>query len=121
MKRFATFLPVVMVTAVLFAVVAEPAYAQNLDALRINFFSGNFGSVFRRILNFFLLIAGITAFFYILYGGFTYLTAGGEPAKATKGQQYIANAIIGVVIVAAAYALSNYVINFTQTDSDTIF
>ncbi|HLC43637.1 MAG TPA: hypothetical protein VJK08_00705, partial [Patescibacteria group bacterium] len=45
-------------------------------------------------------IAGIIAFMFLIYGGFLYLTAAGNPESSKKGGQTIINAIIGLVIIA---------------------
>jgi threonine/homoserine/homoserine lactone efflux protein len=57
------------------------------------------------VTNWVFLIAGIVAFFYLVYSGFTYLTAGGNADNAKKGQQGIINAIIGLVIIFLAFAI----------------
>lgn len=45
------------------------------------------------------------AFFFILYGGFQYLTSSGNPDQAAKARKTILNAIIGVVITISASAI----------------
>lgn len=118
-KVFAFFPSVVMVLTILTASI-EPAYAQNVNfnQLKINLFGASGGSnifqVLNIVLNIFLLISGIAAFFYILYGGFVYLTAGGEATKATQGRTYIVNAVIGIVLIFISFALAKFVISFTR-------
>lgn len=51
-------------------------------------------------------IAGIIAFFFLIYSGIIYLTAGGNADQAKKGGQGIVNAVIGLIIIAIAYALT---------------
>ena len=51
--------------------------------------------------------AGVIAFAYLIFGGITYITAGGDAEKAGKGRTAIVNAIIGIVIIAAALAIYN--------------
>lgn len=55
-------------------------------------------------------IAGIVAFFYLIYSGFLYLTAAGNPDNAKKGQQGIIYAIIGIVIIILAYTIITAII-----------
>jgi hypothetical protein len=60
-----------------------------------------------------LFIAGfLLAFFYMILGGFTWITAGGDKTKLEKARGEITNAIIGLIIVAAAYALTSLVGQF---------
>lgn len=63
----------------------------------------------------FFLIAGILAFIYIVYSGFIYITAGGNPDATKKGQQGILNGIIGLIIVFASYGIVFAVVNFLTT------
>lgn len=55
--------------------------------------------------NWIAIIAGIVAFFYLIYSGFMYITAAGNPDQAKKGGQGIINAIIGIIVIALAWAL----------------
>ena len=63
------------------------------------------------------LVAGILAFIYIVYSGFIYITAGGNPDATKKGQQGILNGIIGLIIVFASYGIVFAVVNFLNTRS----
>lgn len=87
----------------------------NLNDLRINLITGGdlFG-VIGKILNLVLLLAGILAFFYALWGGFQYLTSAGDPGKASAGQKTIVNAIIGIILIAVSYALVVFVTGLTR-------
>ena len=57
-----------------------------------------------------LSLIGVLLFLYILYGGFTWMTAAGDPGKTKSAMQIIRNAVIGIVIIVSAYAISNFVI-----------
>ena len=65
----------------------------------------SWGDLLSTVTNWVFIIAGIVAFFYLVYSGFTYLTAGGNADNAKKGQQGIINAIIGLVIIFLAFAI----------------
>jgi hypothetical protein len=54
-------------------------------------------------------IGGTLAFVYIFWGGYKYLLAGPNPESADEGKKMIAGAIVGLVIIALAYVLINYV------------
>lgn len=54
-----------------------------------------------------LLVAGYLAIGFIIYGGFQYIMAQGDPGRAAKGQRTITSAIIGMVIVLSASVLVN--------------
>lgn len=61
------------------------------------------------VINLILLIAGILAIIYLIIAGVTYITAGGDTAKADKGRAGVVNAIIGLVIISAAYIIVRFV------------
>lgn len=63
-----------------------------------------------RIINALLLIAGIIAFIYLIVQGISYITAGGDAEKATAARQGVINAVIGIVIIIASFAIIRFVI-----------
>lgn len=63
-----------------------------------------------RIINVVLGFLGIILLIYILYAGFLYMTAGGDTEKVKTAKDMIKNAIIGLIIVVAAFAISNFVL-----------
>lgn len=76
---------------------------------------GMAGSIINVVLGF----LGILLLFYMLYAGFLWMTAGGDTKKVEKAQSIITQAIIGLLIIVAAFAISNFVlgslINVSQT------
>ncbi|MBN1326016.1 hypothetical protein JW977_03510 [Candidatus Falkowbacteria bacterium] len=56
-----------------------------------------------------LTILGIAAVILIIYGGFIYMTAQGKEDAVKKGKNIIYYAIIGLVIIISAYAITNFV------------
>jgi hypothetical protein len=57
-------------------------------------------------------LIGVILFVIILFSGFQYATAGGDPKKAEEAISRITAAIIGVFIVGLAFILSNTVLGF---------
>ncbi len=51
-----------------------------------------------------IIISGLAAFAFLLLGGFQYVTSGGDKTQAEAARDKITYAIIGMVIIAAAYA-----------------
>lgn len=68
-----------------------------------------------NFINVILGLLGIVFVVLIVYAGFEYLTSMGEPAKVDKAKKLITNAVIGLVIIVAAYAISSYVIGALVT------
>lgn len=63
-----------------------------------------------NVTNFALGFLGLVGVIMVIYGGFMYLTAGGEQEKIDKGKKAITYAIIGIIIVMASFAIVNTVI-----------
>jgi hypothetical protein len=95
----------------------------SLKRLKIGLFTGaNPLEVIVNIINFMLLVGGIIAFLFALYGGFLYLTAGGDAARAGTGRTVIVNAVIGIIIIFLSYAIILFFVRFTnRTDPNAIF
>lgn len=55
-------------------------------------------------------LIGAILFVYLLYGGFIYMTAGGDTQKVKAATDIIKNAVIGMVLIVAAYAIANFII-----------
>jgi hypothetical protein len=62
------------------------------------------------ILNVFLGFLGIILLFYLLYGGYLWMTAAGDEGQVKKAKDVIKNAIIGLVVIIAAFAISTFVL-----------
>lgn len=66
----------------------------------------------KSIINWALYLAGILAVLFVIYGGYQYLTAGGNDAQATAGRKTLTNALIGLAITILAYVIVQIVYNF---------
>ena len=63
------------------------------------------GKFIGAVITFFLVIAALAAFIFLLLGGFTWITSGGDKAAVEAAQKRIQAAIIGLIIVFAAWAI----------------
>ena len=52
-----------------------------------------------------VLVAGLATFLYLVYGGFEWITSGGEKGKLEEARNKITNGIIGLAVVASAWAV----------------
>lgn len=52
-----------------------------------------------------LLISGLLVFGYLVLGGIQWITSGGDKGKIESARNKITNALIGLAIVAASYAV----------------
>lgn len=64
------------------------------------------GSFLSRVNKLVAAVCGIVLFFYLLYGGFRYISAGGDEKAVQEAGRIITNAIVGMLIVAAAYIIT---------------
>lgn len=76
----------------------KPATTQTLEA-RIS-----------SIIAVFLSFLGVIFLILMIYAGFNWMTAAGDEERITKSKETIRSAIIGLVIVIAAYGLSVFII-----------
>ncbi len=64
-----------------------------------------------RIIRAILGFLGVIAVAIMLYGGFTWMTAGGAEAKVEKAQKIIVAGAIGLAIILSAFAITSFVVN----------
>jgi len=67
-----------------------------------------------NIIRFLLGLLGLIAVVMILYGGFTWMTAGGNEDKISTAKQIISAAAIGLVIILISWAIATFVIQTTS-------
>ncbi len=58
-----------------------------------------------------LSLVGVLLLVLLIYAGFLYMTASGNMEQVKKAQGMIRNAIIGLIIIVAAYAITNFVLS----------
>ncbi|MBI4449818.1 hypothetical protein HY634_02060 [Candidatus Uhrbacteria bacterium] len=56
-------------------------------------------------------ILGSIALLMFIYGGFVWLTSGGNPEKITTGKNTMVWAVLGIAIIFASYAIVTFVID----------
>jgi hypothetical protein len=69
---------------------------------------GNLLDLASKMVDTILIIISVVAVLYLIYGGIQYITAGGDADKASKGRVTITNAIIGIIIIIAAFAIYRF-------------
>ncbi|MCD4704719.1 Ig-like domain-containing protein [bacterium] len=61
---------------------------------------------------------GLIALIIILYGGFIWMTSGGNEEKITKAKDILKSGIIGLVIILASYIIASFVLGVIQDAAD---
>ena len=70
----------------------------------------------RQIVNIFSVIVGIIAVIMIIYGGFKYITSGGDSGNVTGAKNTLIYAIVGLIIV----ALAQFIVRFVLGQANSI-
>lgn len=65
----------------------------------------NIGTLLKGGLAFAMIAAALVAFVYLLWGGFQWITSGGDKAAVEAARLRISAALVGLVIIAAAWAI----------------
>lgn len=69
------------------------------------------GSAIKLVYNLIITVAQIAFIILFLVGGVMYMTSGGNEEQAKKARELLIQAVIGIVIVFAAWGIGNWIIN----------
>ena len=125
MKRIQTFmisaaasLAVVaaLLSPVLVPSVAEAQIQRGIDAAQTSDMSTavNPDDVVEKVVNIILFVLGVLAVIMIIFGGFRYVTSGGDSNKLTSAKNTILYSVIGLIVALFAYAIVNWVVKQVQ-------
>jgi hypothetical protein len=62
------------------------------------------------IVNYVLVIVGVVALAYLIYGGFLYITSHGDSQQVDSAKNTIVYAVIGIIVIGVAAAVVNFVV-----------
>lgn len=68
-----------------------------------------------KIINVVIGVLGVVAVAVVIYGGFLFLTAQGDPGKIKKGKDSITWGIIGLIIALLSWSIINFVLSSTMS------
>ncbi|MFA6594153.1 MAG: pilin [Candidatus Buchananbacteria bacterium] len=83
----------------------------NDTGLESQFGSGDLMPMIGTAISIILGVLGVILVLIVIYAGFWWMTAQGDEKKVEKAKKMIYNSIIGLVIIFAAYALTNFVLD----------
>lgn len=118
MKRLKYWLILGSLLSPLSALAADPS---TVLPAPISGLPGNSGDTFERVvvgyINIFLAVVGIIAVAYLIYGGFMYITSGGNEETAEQAKKIIQNSIIGLVVIVLSFTIITVIVRalFGQT------
>ncbi len=93
---------------------ALSAYAQ-INKVPISAGSGYFndmGTLINSLLRIVMVIAALLVFVYLIWGGIEWITSGGDKTKTEGARNKITSAIIGLIVLAASYAILTLALKF---------
>jgi hypothetical protein len=76
----------------------------------------NIGTLISAAIGLALIIAALLVFVYLIWGGLQYITSGGDKGKTEEARARISAALVGLAIVAAAWAVIQIVGYFFGID-----
>ena len=69
----------------------------------------------KHLINIFSAVIGVVAVIMIIFGGFRYITSGGNDSSVTSAKNTILYAVIGLIIVALAQLLVRFVLKLASS------
>ncbi|HSW96995.1 MAG TPA: hypothetical protein VLF89_04160 [Candidatus Saccharimonadales bacterium] len=69
-------------------------------------------NILQTVITVLFLIAIVMALFYLIYGGFQWMTSGGDQEKLGGARQTMLYAVIGMVVVALSFTVINLIDTF---------
>jgi hypothetical protein len=64
---------------------------------------GTIGSIVSEFIKYLFPLAGILLLLYLIFGGFSLMTSGGDPKAVQSAKSKITNALVGFIIVFVSY------------------
>ena len=106
----------IVILSTIFALTAVPALAATLDVglnygLETGLGTKDIRAGVMSIVNVMLAFLGVIAIVIVLYGGFVWLTSGGNEEKVSQAKKIISAGVIGLIIIFTAYAIAAFVVN----------
>lgn len=100
--------------------VATPVFAQEVDIESFAEAAGfstdaTISVIIARLIRTAITLVGVVTVAFIVYGGFVWMTAGGDTERAKKAKKILTNAFIGLLIVFASFAIVSFVLGALVT------
>jgi len=122
MNQLRKFIACATLTTAMLSVLASPAAAQVTKSLQngLQAAGGNAGytsggttdlkQIVGALISEALGLLGVVLLAILIYAGFLWMTAQGDDTKVKKAKDMIFQAVIGLIIIVAAYAIADFVI-----------
>lgn len=115
-KALRIFVVTALSSLFLFSIFLAPALARDLGGLEetaqtagIDRPGANPTQAVTQIVQWVLSFVGVMFLILMIYGGFTWMTSGGNQESIKKAQKIVGSAVVGLIIVLSAYAITLYI------------
>lgn len=120
-KGFQALAAVSLVSVLVLSLMSTPAHGQLNVAIgtQLNQAAGpaystgsgkDLPSIIGNYIKVFLGFLGVIAIVLIIYAGFLWMTAGGNDDKVGEAKTIIKNAVVGLIIITLAYAITTFIL-----------
>jgi TRAP-type C4-dicarboxylate transport system permease small subunit len=99
-----------------FPLLATGVSAEPIEVSGLGFFT-DMGELINKSLRFVMVIAALLVFLYLIWGGIEWITSGGDKGKTESARNKITAAVIGLIVVAASYAILQLALTFLGVGS----
>jgi hypothetical protein len=103
-----------LITVALLAPLAASALTIDIVGGTLQLGTADLKTTVVNIIQWILGLLGLIAVIMILYGGFVWMTAGGNEEKVASAKKVISAAVIGLIIVLLAWAIVIFVVKTTS-------
>ena len=90
---------------------AEGASGDDVTCSDTGVGAGSIQNLGRKIVNIFSVVVGAIAVIMIIFGGFRYITSGGDTNRVGAAKNTLIYAIVGLIIVALAQLIVHFILN----------
>jgi len=70
------------------------------------------GDIIVGLINLIFILSVIVALLYLIWGGFKWLTSGGDKTAVQGAREHIVAAIVGLVVIFMSYFILNFIVGF---------
>lgn len=101
---------------------ASAAANGNVDCNSTNLTNsqGDITTLARQVVQIFSIVVGAISIIMIIYGGFRYITSGGDSNRVGSAKNTLIYAIIGLIIVALAQLIVHFVLSTASNSTNNI-
>jgi hypothetical protein len=103
------FITSVFLAIPLFVLADEYGLDATAGAAGLTKYGGNVAVLIGNVIGTALSMVGVIFFILMIYGGILWMTARGKEEMANKAKDTIIAAVIGLIVVLASYALTNFI------------